>query len=230
MTRPPDPILYSFRRCPYAMRARLALAVSGTRFELREVKLAAKPEAMLAVSAKATVPVLVLPDGEIIDESLDIMRWALANRDPEAWLERDDAALIAANDGPFKHDLDRYKYPQQYAVDPLVHRESGLTFLHELDALVTTGKRLGGRALGLTDAAIIPFVRQFAAVDPSWFNAQMLPHLRPWLEDYLRADLFHSIMLRVERWSPGNTPILFPLRGTGSRHQASCCNHATKPT
>ncbi|WP_309602845.1 glutathione S-transferase [Sphingomonas sp.] len=229
MTRPPDPILYSFRRCPYAMRARLALAVSGTRVELREVKLTAKPAAMLAASAKATVPVLVLPNGEVIDESLDIMRWALARCDPDAWLERNDAALIAANDGPFKQDLDRYKYPQQHAVDPLVHRESGLAFLRQIDFLVSAGKQLGGRALGLTDAAIVPFVRQFAAVDPPWFNAQPLPHLRPWLEDYLRADLFHSIMLPVEPWSPGNAPTLVPLPVTGSRHQASCCNHATKP-
>ena len=211
MNRPPDPILYSFRRCPFAMRARLALAVSGTRFELREVKLAAKPTAMVALSSKATVPVLLLPDGKVIDESLHIMRWALISCDPEAWLDRDDAALIAANDGPFKHDLDRYKYPEQHAVDPLIHRESGMTFLREIDVLISAGNRLGGRVPGLTDAAIIPFMRQFAAVDPPWFNAQALPHLRPWLDDYLRSDRFRSIMLRVKRWSPGNAPIVVPL-------------------
>ena len=103
-----DPILYSFRRCPFAIRARLALAISGTTCLLREVKLSAKPAAMLAASPKATVPVLVLPDGTVIDQSLDIMRWALHQRDPEGWLARDDPALIARNDGAFKHDLDRY--------------------------------------------------------------------------------------------------------------------------
>ena len=197
MTEPPDPTLYSFRRCPYAMRGRLALAVSGTRVDLREVKLAAKPAEMLAISPKGTVPVLVLPDGQVIDESLQIMRWALANNDPEAWLKRDDAGLIAANDGPFKDHLDRYKYPQQYAVDPLPYRELGLAFLREIDALVSAGDRLGGSARGLTDAAIIPFVRQFAAVDPRWFAAQALPHLRAWLDDYLGSDLFRSIMQRA---------------------------------
>lgn len=196
MTGPPDPILYSFRRCPYAMRARLALAVSGTGVELREVKLAAKPAEMLAVSSKGTVPVLVLPDGEVLDESLQIMRWALAINDPEGWLERDDIGLIAANDGPFKEHLDQYKYPQRYAVDPLPYRALGLAFLREIDALISAGDRLGGGARGLNDAAIVPFVRQFAAVDPRWFDAQALPHLRAWLDDYLGSDLFRSIMLR----------------------------------
>lgn len=208
MTRPPDPILYSFRRCPFAMRARLALAVSRTRFELREVRLAAKPAAMLAISRKGTVPVLVLPDGQIIDESLHIMRWALTCCDPEGWLDRDDSELIVANDGSFKHDLDGYKYPERHAVDPLAHRERGLTFLREIDALVSAGDQLGGCARGLTDAAILPFVRQFAAVNQKWFETQALPHLRTWLNGYLESDLFHSIMLRVQLWSPGNTPIV----------------------
>ena len=201
MSGAPDPILYSFRRCPYAMRARLALAVSGTGVELREVKLAAKPAEMLALSSKGTVPVLVLPDGQVIDESLEIMRWALAGNDPEGWLERDDAELIAANDGPFKEHLDRYKYPQRYAVDPLARRELGLASLCEIDALVAAGDRVGG-SRGFTDAAIIPFVRQFAAVDPGWFDAQALPHLRAWLDDYLGSDLFASIMRREPALSP----------------------------
>ena len=203
MTGASDPILYSFRRCPYAMRARLALAVSGTGVELREVKLAAKPAEMLAVSSKGTVPVLFLPDGQVIDESLEIMRWALAGNDPEGWLERDDAELIAANDGPFKEHLDRYKYPQCYAVDPLPYRGRGMMFLREIDGLVAGGDRVGG-SRGFTDAAIIPFVRQFAAVDPRWFDAQALPHLRAWLDDYLGSDLFASIMRREP--APAPTP------------------------
>ena len=201
MSGAPDPILYSFRRCPYAMRARLALAVSGTGVELREVKLAAKPAEMLAVSNKGTVPVLVLPDGQVIDESLEIMRWALAINDPEGWLERDDIGLIAANDGPFKEHLDLYKYPQRYAVDPLPYRALGLAFLCEIDGLVAGGDRVGG-VRGFTDAAIVPFVRQFAAVDPGWFDSQALPHLRAWLDDYLGSDLFASIM----RWEPALSP------------------------
>ncbi|MEO7814086.1 MAG: glutathione S-transferase [Sphingomicrobium sp.] len=197
MTLKADPILYSFRRCPYAMRARLALAVSGTRVELREVKLSAKPDAMLAASPKGTVPVLVLPDGAVIDESLDIMRWALTSNDPEGWLERDHAALIAANDGPFKHALDRYKYPERYGVEPLAHRALGLNFLRETDAWASTPT-----ARGMTDAAIIPFVRQFAAVDPRWFAAQPLPQLHAWLDDYLGSDLFAAIMQREPAPSP----------------------------
>jgi len=201
-TAPPDPVLYSFRRCPYAMRARLALAVSGTTYELREVQLRAKPAAMLAASPKGTVPVLVLPEGRVIDESLDIMRWALAARDPENWLARDDAALIAANDGPFKQALDGYKYPERHGGDPLPHRARGLAFLAELDARLPLAGQLGGAERGLTYAAIMPFVRQFAAVDAAWFEAQHLPHLQCWLSGHLQSPLFAAIMTRAAPWVP----------------------------
>lgn len=204
-----DPVLYSFRRCPYAMRARLALMVSGTRCELREVKLSAKPAAMLAVSPKGTVPVLVLPDGTVIDQSLDIMRWALANRDPEGWLERDDAALIARNDGPFKHDLDRTKYPERLGADAAEHRARGLEFLHVLDSRLAGKGQLCGTSRGLADAAILPFVRQFAAIDPDWFEARPLPHLKAWLAGHLASRLFAAIMVRIRPWSPGDAPVAF---------------------
>jgi glutathione S-transferase len=210
VTTQTDPILYSFRRCPYAMRARLALAVSGTRCDLREIKLSAKPEAMLAASPKGTVPVLVLPDGTVIDESLDIMRWALGNRDPEGWLTRDDAALIALNDGPFKHDLDCYKYPERYCVDPLAHRESGLAFLSAMERRVADAGQLCGQARGLADAAIMPFVRQFAAVDGTWFDAQSLPHLKVWLAGHVASALFQAVMMRVTPWSEGDPVVVFP--------------------
>ncbi len=206
---PADPILYSFRRCPYAMRARLALLVSGAACALREVKLSAKPAAMLEVSPKGTVPVLVLPDGTVIDQSLDIMRWALQRNDPEGWLARDDAALIAANDGPFKHDLDRYKYPERHGSDALAHREGGLTFLGELDARLEQGGQLCGEARGLADAAIMPFVRQFAATDPDWFAAQPLHFLHKWLGDHLASPLFAATMLRLAPWQPGDEQIRF---------------------
>jgi glutathione S-transferase len=202
MTEPADPILYSFRRCPYAMRARLALVVSGTRFEVREISLRAKPTAMLTASAKGTVPVLVLPEGEVIDQSLDIMRWALTNCDPEGWLERDDPSLISANDGFFKLDLDRYKYPDRHEADALTHREHGLTFLRDLDSRLSISAFLGGPVRGVTDAAIVPFVRQFAAVDLGWFAAQRLPRLRSWMQGILDSGLFQSIMLRAPLWEP----------------------------
>lgn len=148
MTVSADPILYSFRRCPFAMRARLALTVSGTRYEGREIILRAKPAALLAASAKGTVPVFVLPAGEIIDQSLDIMRWALAKCDPEGWLERDDPSLIGANDGPFKHDLDRHKYPDRHDADALAHREHGQTFLRHLDSRLAISTFLAAPCAG----------------------------------------------------------------------------------
>jgi glutathione S-transferase len=203
------PVLYSFRRCPYAMRARLALAISGMACALREVKLSAKPPAMLVASPKGTVPVLVLPDGQVIDESLDIMRWALAHRDPEGWLARDDAEWIAINDGPFKQDLDRYKYPERHGMDGLAHRERGLDFLRAMDGRLAGAGQLCGGARGLADAAILPFVRQFASVDRDWFAEQPLPHLKVWLAGHLGSALFHTVMIRRAPWSPGDPPVIF---------------------
>lgn len=209
-----DPILYSFRRCPYAMRARLALAVSGTACELREVKLAAKPPEMLAASPKGTVPVLVLPDGSVIEQSLDVMRWTLGQCDPEGWLERDDPTLIERNDGPFKHDLDRYKYPERHGSDPMLHRASGLAFLRDLDARLAAHGQLCGPGRGLADAAILPFIRQFAAVDRAWFDNQPLPRLKAWLEGFVASDLFQTIMFRTAPWAAGDCPLAFPLPKT----------------
>lgn len=195
-----DPILYSFRRCPYAIRARLALAVSGIAVEHREVKLRDKPAEMLAASPKGTVPVLVLSDGTVIDESLDIMRWALARNDPEDWLAGDDPALIAANDGAFKHHLDRYKYPDRYASDGIDHRAAGFAVLEALERRLGQQAYLGGDRFGLTDAAILPFVRQFAAVDRGWFAAQDLRGVQRWLEAFLDLALFERVMVAREVW------------------------------
>lgn len=206
------PILYSFRRCPYAMRARLALAISATPVELREIKLAAKPEAMLAASPKATVPILVLPDGKVVDQSIDIMYWALARHDPEAWLDRDDPALIAANDGPFKYALDRYKYPERHGSHLETHRMNGLTFLQQIEDRLGAAVNLRGASPGLADAAIIPFVRQFAAVDPGWFARQQLARVKLWLSSYLNSDLYGAIMLRLPTWSPLDAPVTVDWR------------------
>ncbi|TPG43278.1 hypothetical protein EAH79_05690 [Sphingomonas koreensis] len=136
------PILYSFRRCPYAIRARLALLASETYCVIREIKLAAKPAALTAASPKATVPVLVLPDGRVIDQRLDIMHWALACHDPSGWLDRIDVALIETNDGPFKHYLDRAKYPDRYGADATVHRDACIDLLGPIEDRLTGSQYL----------------------------------------------------------------------------------------
>lgn len=204
------PVLYSFRRCPYAMRARMALWTAGLRVELREVKLAAKPQALLAASPKGTVPVLVLPDGTVIDESLDIMRWALSQNDPEGWLAGDDADLIAANDGPFKHHLDRAKYPGRYEDDGTIdHRAAALALLAPLETRLADRPWLTGAAPALADIALFPFIRQFAAIDPAWFAAQPLPHMQNWLNRLLASPLFAAVMGKYAVWQAGDPPVLF---------------------
>lgn len=201
------PILYSFRRCPYAMRARMALLVGGQPVEIREVVLRNKPAELIAASPKATVPVLVLEKGDVIDQSLDIMRWALRRNDPEGWLDGDDPALIAANDGPFKHHLDRYKYPERHGSDPLAHREAALQILSGLEEQLTGRNNLCRDSRSLTDMAIMPFVRQFAAMDRSWFDAQPLPRLRQWLTRHETSPLFEKAMVRLEPWQAGDVAV-----------------------
>lgn len=205
----PFHILYSFRRCPYAMRARIALLASGVPCHIREIVLRAKPEEMIAASPKGTVPVLVLADGTVIDESIDIMRWALRQNDPEGWLAGDDRDLIEANDGPFKHHLDRYKYPHRYNSDALPHREAALSFLMRLDARLATQENLCGDTPTLADFALFPFIRQFAGVDAAWFAAQPLPRLQSWLDRHLASDLFREIMTKHPPWHPEDAPIVF---------------------
>ena len=197
---PDIPILYSFRRCPYAMRARMALLVSGTTHAHREVLLRNKPAAMLAASPKGTVPVLVLADGTVIDESIDIMRWALSQHDAEDWMGRADAALVAKFDCAFKHHLDRYKYAGRYDVDPLTHRAAGLAMLTELDDRLADQDYLGGAARGFSDIALFPFVRQFAGVDGAWFAAHAQRRVREWLVTLVASDLFERAMVRVAPW------------------------------
>lgn len=203
-----DHVLYSFRRYPFAIRTRLALAVSGVRHEVREVRLSDKPAAMLAASPKGTVPVLVTAEDGVIEESLAIMRWALGIRDPEGWLARDDPTLIATNDNVFKYHLDRYKYPDRHGSNPVRHRDLGLAFLRNLEVRIEVGGHLCGTKKGLTDAAIMPFVRQFAGVDRAWFDDLPLPRLKSWLADYLASDRFALIMHKVSPWSPGAAAII----------------------
>lgn len=192
------------------MRARIAILASGITVELREVVLRDKPPEMIAVSPKATVPVLHLADGRVIDESLDIMRWALAQSDPDDWLDGDDPALIAANDGPFKHALDRYKYPHRYNLkDGTAFRDDAMAVLLSLDASLSNSAFLTGDRVGLADVALFPFIRQFAATDGAWFDAQALPALHGWLTCFKASPLFEAAMQRYAQWHPGEPPTLF---------------------
>jgi glutathione S-transferase len=211
---PPNlPVLYSFRRCPYAMRARLALHVSGIALEHREVVLKNKPAHMLALSPKGTVPVLWLPDGQgphggtVLEQSLDIMLWALRQHDPLAWLPASDAgmadalALIAHNDGPFKQQLDRYKYPNRSGLDSgAADRDEAAVCLHSLEARLQAQPFLAGKHFGLADAAVAPFVRQYAHTDPGWFAAQSWPSLIAWLAAFEGSALFAAIMVKHAPW------------------------------
>ena len=203
------PVLYSFRRCPYAIRARLALAISRVGYELREVSLKNKPAEMLTASAKGTVPVLVLPGGQVIAESLDIMRWALALNDPDGWLTPaldDMAALITDNDGKFKHSLDRYKYPNRYPLESdgdlhtfaITQRLEAASWLQTLESRLSQRWQiwLCGPQPSLADMAILPFVRQFAHTDAAWFAGQPWPLLQAWLAGFQTSSLFGAAMAK----------------------------------
>lgn len=193
------------------MRARMAVAVSGVRVELREVVLRDKPPELIQASPKGTVPVLVLPDGRVLEESLDIMHWALGENDPENWLSRVDDKLIATNDGPFKAALDRYKYPHRYELaDGLGHRDEAVAHLTGLEARLTDSSFLGGEESLFIDAALFPFVRQFVATDQAWFDQQPLPALQNWLSTMIQSELFAAIMHRYPPWKAGDSPTIFP--------------------
>jgi glutathione S-transferase len=210
MSESAQPVLYSFRRCPYAMRARLALHVSSMVYEHREVVLKNKPAHMLSLSPKGTVPVLWLrgaADGRVLQQSLDIMLWALRQRDPLGWLPASDAAmaealaLIAHNDGPFKQQLDRYKYPNRSGLESgVADRDEASVWLHTLDARLRAQPFLTGEHFGLADAAVAPFVRQYAHTDPTWFAAQPWPALASWLTQFEASDLFQAIMHKHAPW------------------------------
>nr|WP_256344143.1 MULTISPECIES: glutathione S-transferase [unclassified Pseudomonas] len=192
--------MYSFRRCPYAMRARMALRYSGLAVQIIEVSLKAKPAEMLALSPKGTVPVLSV-DGRVIDESLAIMRWALAQNDPEGWLLGDDRAtqaLIEENDQGFKHQLNRYKYAERYPEYPMEHyRAEGEVFLMRLEGLLAEREYLLAGHLSLADVALAPFVRQFAHVDREWFGQAPYPRLQGWLQRFLESPLFIAVMAKT---------------------------------
>lgn len=217
------PILYSFRRCPYAMRARLAWAASGLQCELREVVLRDKPQALRDASPKATVPVLVLPTGKIIDESIDVMYWALGQSDPEGLLQPEHEAtirdLVRANDGPFKKALDRYKYPQRHEAEfgersaesyAQAQRELAMQHIANLEMRLQSHTYLLGERISLADLALAPFVRQFAHTNDEWFAAQPIPAVQRWLAAFVASPRLERVMSKYEQWQEGQEPVIFP--------------------
>lgn len=211
-------ILYSFRRCPYAIRARLALLQSGMQVEIREIKLSKKPAQFIRCSNKATVPVLVLEDGQVLDESLDIMRWALSQNDPDSWLsvelQLQTNSLIAENDDSFKQNLDMYKYFDRYPQhDQIVYRQQAEIFLQKLEGLLRINTFLVAERMTLADMAIMPFIRQFAGVEPEWFFANTeYPKVRAWLNKLLNLKLFLQVMTKYNFWKVGDEKVSFPCK------------------
>ena len=204
------PILYTFRRCPYAIRARMALVYASIRVELREVKLSSMPESMLRLSPKATVPVLVLPGGRVIDESLDVMLWGLSQADPRQWLENDVASqqLIRRCDEDFKPLLDCYKYADRHPrFSQVEHRLRAEVLLQELDQLLSCHAFVTDSQCRLADVAIFPFIRQFAGVDPTWFEQCEYSALRGWLNTILDSELFKRVMQKHPFWQPGDATL-----------------------
>ena len=212
--------LYSFRRCPYAMRARLAIVLAELKVELREIVLKNKPVQMLAISPKGTVPVLELveTDGSsrrVIEESRDILQWALEQHDPQAVLDVEPAsaqALIEQNDNEFKHWLDRYKYSDRYPeLSQLEYRERGELFLQVLETLLAKHRYLLGDTISSADIGIMPFVRQFAHVDQEVFYQLPYPHLQQWLRDWLQHPAFQQVMVKLPAWQEGDPLVVFPI-------------------
>ncbi len=220
------PVLYSFRRCPYAMRARMALMASGEQVGLREIVLRDKPQEMVEASPKATVPVLVLADGTVLDQSLDIALWALGRKDPQGWLPADDDQrkamldFIDEMDGPFKHHLDRAKYSTRYVEDSedaqavaqfeAHHRQAALEILKSLERRLSQSAYLFGSQPSFADVSTFPFIRQFANSDRDWWAAQALPHLQNWLTTWLESPLFEAIMEKYRPWKETAKEIAFP--------------------
>ena len=207
--------LYSFRRCPYAMRARLGLLFAELPVELREITLKNKPTHMLAISPKGTVPVLQLADGVVIEESRDIMEWALEQQDPQELLNpktlHQGNTLIEQNDQEFKHWLDRYKYADRHLeMTQTEYRKKGEAFLQILEALLTKNTYLLGDSVTIADIGIMPFVRQFAHVDRDVFYSLPYPKLQIWLKNWLAHPLFIQAMTKFQPWQDGDEPVIFP--------------------
>ena len=212
------PILYSFKRCPYAMRARMALYLSNTVVELREVSLRDKPQSMLEISPKGTVPVLILDDGNVIDESIEIIEWCIKkkkniftetlNSDQELFTE--DA--IKLFDEKFKFHLDRYKYATRYEdVDEILHRESCVEILKTMENKISNKFFFYTDHLNKIDICILPFIRQFRIANPEWFDNHIeFPKVQKWLDNFLHSSILEEIMVTHEEWKKDNPAIFFP--------------------
>lgn len=207
------PILYSFRRCPYAMRARLAIAYARQQVELREIVLKNKPQQMLTISPKGTVPVLQLADGTVLEESRDVMLWALHLHDPDALLAHEPsagtAALLDENDDEFKYWLDRYKYADRYPeLSAQDYRAKGCAFLNKLEQRLEHSAYLCGEQLRIADIAIMPFVRQFAMVDKNWLDGAPYPAVQAWLNGLITGEMFTKMMKKHAPWQQGQARVL----------------------
>lgn len=205
-----DPCLYSFRRCPYAIRARMALAYAGIRVELREVKLSDKPLEFIRLSPRATVPVLRTADGVVLDESLDIMYWALSISDPEQWQSNDpeSADLISHNDEVFKPLLDSYKYADRHPqLSRLEHRDKAEQFLRLIEARLANHCWMMADRQTISDVAIMPFIRQFAGVEPKWFEGSEYARVRSWLDRQVDSELFQRVMSKYGFWQSGDLAV-----------------------
>ena len=197
-------ILYSYRRCPYAMRARMALKYASIEVEHREIELRNKPQSMLLASPKGTVPVLCMGD-TVLDQSVDIMRWAIQQSDPDAWGNADDTiaqAWVAKNDGPFKTLLDQYKYPNRFPEldQAAVLKEALQIMLLPMEQSLQATQFLMGDRMTWVDVAIFPFIRQFSMVDIKKFDDLPIPAVKKWLAQHLDSDLFHSVMHKFPVW------------------------------
>jgi len=212
-------ILYSFRRCPYAIRARMALSYSQLSVELREVDLRDKPAELINISPKATVPVLIENGSHIIDESLDIMRWSLSLSDPDAWLHKNNEQfnliqfeLITENDQGFKPLLDHYKYADRFPEHTQqTYRDRTMPFLDKLEQRLQNQSYLMDENMRLVDVALFPFIRQYAFVDKDWFDHSPFPNLRAWLNVLLNHPLFRRVMDKQPVWTPKNKPSYLPI-------------------
>ena len=208
------PILYTFRRCPYAMRARFAIRSSNIVVEVREIKLQEKPSKFLKSSPKGTVPVLITNSGQVLEESLDIIYWALNKNDPHKWLAKgklknqDVTKLLDDLENKFKPNLDKYKYPNRFSgVNRYLYRDKNLCFLKKLNSHLENNKSLNCEHLTLLDYAIFPFIRQFRNVDQEWFDKLNFSFLNKWINQILDSQDFSSIMNKFKKWEPNDIPI-----------------------
>ena len=210
------PILYSFKRCPYAMRARMALYLAEIKCEIREIRLSNKPEHMLEISPKGTVPILILED-KVIDESYDIVNWVIKKHDIFNDNLRSDQinlteSLIKIFDEEFKYHLDRYKYSTRYEnTDSDFHKAECLKILIDLEIITSDSKWIFGEKLNKLDISILPFIRQFRIANPEWFDSlEEISKIKKILNNYLDSEEFKKIMFKYDEWQLGSKPTFFP--------------------